>query len=168
MQAEAEAKAGAPACLLGGPWEGAEGLARSSLGKRSQLLGTTFPGGSASATRVSDLRTFHLGTGSLTTLAVFALGEGEGQVGGGRLCARALEGRVRATPLAPGSSVGGLPPGRRQSLLSGPVLLALLLWGLKCWWMDGTRPTASRCRQGLKSKLPLPLLALRTPLLPHL
>lgn len=37
-----------------------------------------FPGGSASTTRVSDLWTFHLGTGFPNTLAVFILWEEEG------------------------------------------------------------------------------------------
>lgn len=45
----AEAKAGAPVCLLGIPWKGAEAADQSSLGEKSQLLGTELPRGSASA-----------------------------------------------------------------------------------------------------------------------
>ena len=46
-----------------------------------------FPGGLASASKVSDPWTFHLGTSSLTTLAVFTLWE-RPDMGGECVCAR--------------------------------------------------------------------------------
>lgn len=44
-------------------------------------------------------------------------------------------------PLAPGASDVGSPPAL-SSLLSGPILLQLLLLGLKRWWL-GRCPTHS-------------------------
>ena len=62
-----------------------------------------FPGGLASAAKVSDPWTFHLGTSCLTTLAVLTLREGKWPEIGGKC--------VYAHPLGKGSEPGQLDPG---------------------------------------------------------
>lgn len=105
VKGEAEAKEGAPACLLGIPCKGVEGEGveepEAHWGKGLSFWEQHFLGGSASTARVSDLWTFHLGTSSLNTLAVFTLGEGRGQIGAVRVCAWALEQTVRAGAAGP-------------------------------------------------------------------
>lgn len=82
--------------------------------------------------------------------SIYPGGGGRGWLGGVHVCARALEQKGEPgqldpgpqEPLASGASDVGSPPGL-SSLLSVPILLHLLLLGLKCWWLEDDKPTAS-------------------------
>lgn len=89
VKGEAEARDGDTGLPTGPSLEGG----RAHWAKGLTFWEQHFPGGLASAAAVSDPRTFHLGTSSLTTLAYLPCGKGEGPKQRMRECLHSCWGR---------------------------------------------------------------------------